>query len=83
MLNTRGEKLQEQRLKVEKMTNDQHGFEKEMTLCIYVDHNNKRSLLGTWRKCVLQGRDVWFVTKIIYQGVLQGHDVSFVTKVIH
>jgi len=47
MLNTRGEKLQEQRLKVEKMTNDQHGFEKEMTLCIYVDHNNKRSLLGT------------------------------------
>jgi len=35
----------------------------------YVEHNNKteRSLLETWREEVLYGRDVLFVTEVIYQ----------------
>ena len=41
---------------------------KRISFRIYAEHNNniERSLLGTWRKYILPGHDVRFVTKFIY-----------------
>jgi len=44
-----GVDCKDQRLRVEKMANIRHGFERGCLLTIYVQHNNEieRSLLGT------------------------------------